>query len=54
MSVESSHAHNKVTKTTSDVITGEESTVPVIKVKKQVSLGACSSNSKLNAYTGDG
>ena len=52
-SMESSKAHSKVTKATSDVSTGRENATPVAKAKKQVSQGACSSDIKLKAYTGD-
>ena len=51
VSVESSKAHSKVTKATSDVSVGVKSATPVAKAKKHVSPGACSSDIKLKAYT---
>ena len=54
VSVESSKACSMVAKATNDVSTGMENATPVAKAKKQVSPGACSSDIKLKAYTGDG
>ena len=54
VSVESSKACSLIAKATSDVSIGMESATPVAKAKKQVSPGACSSDIKLKAYTGDG
>ena len=54
VSVEFSKACSMVAKATSEVSTSVERVAPVVKTRKQVSPGACSSDIKLRAYTGNG